>query len=264
MQLLLTADFHYRKPWFEWLLRVAEQYDLICIAGDLLDMYHPEGVVPQLIFIYEWMQMLTKLQIPIALCSGNHDLPGNHPILLPGTSIRKDKLAILGEYAKHKRWLRALKMNHFVAVDGDSKIIRSKSEESISVVCVPYAADGCILHVQAAADPCLVVHHEPPAETSLADPKTGNREFALVILRQQPSWTLSGHVHFTEETADNFAYRIGKTWCFNCRQVPPKKVLPPAPNYIVLDTKVREASWFHWREQETCEAIKIPVPTNSA
>jgi hypothetical protein len=203
--------------------------------------------------------MLTKLQIPVALCSGNHDLPGNHPILLPGTSIRKDKLAILGEYAKHNRWLRALKMNHFVAVDGDSKIIRTKSGESISVVCVPYAADGCILPVQAAADPCLVLHHEPPAETSLADPKAGNREFALVIIRQQPAWTLSGHVHFTKGTADNFAYQIGKTWCFNCQQVPPKKLPPSAPNYIVLDTTNREASWIYWGDGETSHKVKIAV-----
>jgi hypothetical protein len=60
VKLLLTADFHFHKPWFEWLLRVADRYDLICIAGDLLDMFHPDGVVPQLIYVYEWMQMLTK------------------------------------------------------------------------------------------------------------------------------------------------------------------------------------------------------------
>ncbi len=66
-------------------------------------MFHPEGVVPQLIYVYEWMQMLLKTQIPVALCSGNHDLPGNQPILAPGVSIRKDKLQILGEFAKHRQ-----------------------------------------------------------------------------------------------------------------------------------------------------------------
>jgi hypothetical protein len=259
VKLLLTADLHYRKPWFDWLLRVAEQYDLVCIAGDLLDMYHPEGVVPQLIYIYEWMQMLTKLQIPVALCSGNHDLPGNHPILLPGTSIRKDKLAILGEYAKHNRWLRALKMNHSVAVDDDSKIIRGKARESIAVVCVPYSADGCMFPVQAAADPCLILHHEPPADASVAAPKNGNREFALLIARQQPAWTLSGHVHFTEGSKNNFSCRIGQTWCFSCRQVPPKELPPPAPNYIVLDTTNREATWIYWGDGETSHKVKIAV-----
>ena len=28
MKLLLTADFHFHRPWFEWLLRVADRYDL--------------------------------------------------------------------------------------------------------------------------------------------------------------------------------------------------------------------------------------------
>ena len=245
MKLLLTADFHYHKPWFEWVLRVASRYDLICIAGDLLDIYHPDGVVTQLIYVYEWMQMLTKLQIPVALCSGNHDLPGNQPILLPGVSIRKDKLSILGQFAKHRRWLHALKMSHLVAVDDDSKIFRARSEEAITVVCFPYAADGHVRPLSPAALPCILLHHEPPAQTLVAEPKTGSREFALVIARQQPTWTLSGHVHFTEGAENHFAQRIGRTWCFNCRQTPPAAVLPPQPNFILLETKNREASWFH-------------------
>jgi hypothetical protein len=232
---------------------------MVCIAGDLLDMFHPDGVVPQLIYVYEWMQMLTKLEVPIALCSGNHDLPGNHPILVPGVSIRKDKLAILGEFARHDRWLHALKMNHLVAVDGDSKIIRSRTGESISVVCVPYSAGGSMVCPAPAADPCLILHHEPPAQTHLADPKTGNREFALAIAREQPAWTLSGHVHFTQGAENTFSHRIGESWCFNCRQVPPSTAQPPEPNYIVLDTKSREASWIHWGSRNTPEEIRISV-----
>jgi Calcineurin-like phosphoesterase len=245
VKLLLTADFHFHKPWFEWLLRVADRYDLICIAGDLLDMFHPDGVVPQLIYVYEWMQMLTKSQVPVALCSGNHDLPGNHPILVPGVSIRKDKLPILGEFAKHRRWLHALKMNHLVAVDDDSKIIRTRTDEALTVVCLPYAADGHVRPLDPAGRPCLILHHEPPAQTLVAEPKAGSREFALVVARQQPTWTLSGHVHFAEGVENHFSQRIGRSWCFNCRQIPPAAPRPAEPNFILLDTKTREASWFH-------------------
>jgi hypothetical protein len=261
VKLLLTADFHFHRPWFEWLLRVADRYDLICIAGDLLDVSHPTGVVPQLIYVYEWMQMLMKLQVPIALCSGNHDLPGNLPILLPGVSIRKDKLPILGEFAKHKSWLRALKMNHLVTVDGDSKIVRTRSEESITVVCLPYAADGHIQPLDPAARPCLLLHHEPPAQTMVADPKAGSREFALLVVRQQPTWTLSGHVHLTAGAENHFSQRIGQTWCFNCRQTPPATKLPPEPNIINLDTKSREASWIHWVSPEKFEENRVSVPS---
>jgi Calcineurin-like phosphoesterase len=259
VKLLLTADFHFRKPWYEWLLYVTGQYDMVCVAGDLLDMFHPDGVVPQLVYIYEWMQMLTKLGVPIALCSGNHDLPGNQPILVPGVSIRKDKLAVLGEYAKHDRWLHALKLNHLVAVDDDSKIIRSRSGEAISVVCVPYSAGGSLVPLAPAADPCLILHHEPPAQTLLAEPKSGSREFAFAIARRQPAWTLSGHVHFAEGAENIFSQRIGKSWCFNCRQLPLSAVLPPEPNYIVLDTKSREASWIHWGPRKIPEEVKIAV-----
>src|ERR1700722_9884550 len=173
VKLLLTADFHFHKPWFEWVLHVAGRYDMICIAGDLLDMFHADGVVPQLIYAYEWMQMLMKLQVPVALCSGNHDLPGNQPILVPGVSIRKDKLPILGEFAKHRRWLHALKMNHLVAVDDDSKIFRSRTGESLTVVCLPYAADGHVDPLDPAARPCLILHHEPPTQTLIAETKSG-------------------------------------------------------------------------------------------
>jgi predicted phosphodiesterase len=245
VKLLLTADFHFHKPWFEWVLHVAARYDMICIAGDLLDMFHADGVVPQLIYSYEWMQMLMKLQVPVALCSGNHDLPGNQPILAPGVSIRKDKLPILGEFAKHGSWLHALKMNHLVAVDDDSKIFRTRAEEALTIVCLPYAADGRVRPLNPAAHPCLILHHEPPAQTLVADPKAGSREFALVVARQQPTWTLSGHVHFTPGAENHFAQRVGQTWCFNCRQIPPAAILPPKPNFIELDTKNREATWFH-------------------
>jgi Calcineurin-like phosphoesterase len=259
VKLLLTADFHFHRPWFEWLLRVAERYDLVCIAGDLLDMSHPEGAVPQLIYVYEWMQMLTKLQVPIAICSGNHDLPGNRPILFPGVSIRKDKLPILGDFAKHQRWLHALKMNHLVAVDDDSKIVRTRSGEAITVICLPYAADGHVRPVKPATHPCLILHHEPPAQTLIAGPKGGSREFELFVARQQPTWTLSGHVHFTPGAENHFAQRIGRSLCFNCRQLPHAKFLPPEPNFIALDTKTGVASWLHWVSLQRCEEIKVAV-----
>jgi Icc-related predicted phosphoesterase len=37
MKLLLTADLHFRLHWFRWLIEQAPDFDLVCIAGDLLD-----------------------------------------------------------------------------------------------------------------------------------------------------------------------------------------------------------------------------------
>ena len=39
MRILITADLHYREQWFRLLSRPAE-CDLVCIAGDLLDMFN--------------------------------------------------------------------------------------------------------------------------------------------------------------------------------------------------------------------------------
>jgi Icc-related predicted phosphoesterase len=47
MRLLLTADLHYRIHWFRWLIEQAPNFDLICIAGDLLDMFRSETRMEQ-------------------------------------------------------------------------------------------------------------------------------------------------------------------------------------------------------------------------
>jgi Icc-related predicted phosphoesterase len=47
MKLLLTADLHFRIDWFRWLLGQAPNYDLVCIAGDLLDMFEVKSTREQ-------------------------------------------------------------------------------------------------------------------------------------------------------------------------------------------------------------------------
>jgi hypothetical protein len=42
MTIFITADLHYREHWFRWLLDRAADYDLLCIVGDLLDMFYRE------------------------------------------------------------------------------------------------------------------------------------------------------------------------------------------------------------------------------
>jgi hypothetical protein len=42
MKILITADIHFRLHWFCWLIKPAPEFDLIRIAGDLLDMFKSE------------------------------------------------------------------------------------------------------------------------------------------------------------------------------------------------------------------------------
>jgi Icc-related predicted phosphoesterase len=247
VKILLTADLHFHWPWFEWLLVESERFDLVCIAGDLLDMNRPEGLLPQMIQVYEWMQRLAKRPVAIAICSGNHDFPPQVPLVAPGVAIPKEKLPIAQAYARHQCWLQALKMQPTTLADRDTKIIRSKTGEALTVTALPYRADGRIEIGVTASNPWMVLHHEPPAQTKLAEPKTGSSQFALFVARVQPMWAVSGHVHFTPGYENLFYQRIGKTVAFNCRQAAPTAVLPDTPNYVVLDTRSRQATWHSAR-----------------
>jgi hypothetical protein len=47
MKILLTADLHFHTDWFRWLIEQAQGYDLVCLAGDLLDMFNVEPTKDQ-------------------------------------------------------------------------------------------------------------------------------------------------------------------------------------------------------------------------
>jgi hypothetical protein len=74
MKILITADLHYREQWFRLLSR-APEWDLICIAGDLLDMFNAEPRIVQARTVSRWVRELAKVT-RVAICSGNHDNAG--------------------------------------------------------------------------------------------------------------------------------------------------------------------------------------------
>jgi Calcineurin-like phosphoesterase len=259
VKLLLTADLHFHVPWFEWVREVATEYDLVAIAGDLLDLENAQGMARQLVYLYEWTQYFVKRPVGLAMCTGNHDLPPGAPIVYPGVPLASNKLAVLRQFASAQPWLQALKLNHLMAVDGDEKLFRFRSGENLAVTCCPYRADGYVKTIQPPTRPWLVLHHEPPANSLIATPKTGNPAFAQAINQSKPTWSLSGHVHFTAGDNNQFFERIGPTICFNCRQNPPGGLLPPQPNIITIDTKRQEATWERWIAHDVSEETSIPL-----
>ena len=259
MKLLLTADLHFHIPWFEWLREVASEYDLVAIGGDLLDLENQQGMARQLIYLYEWVQRCVKRPVNLTICTGNHDFPSGAPLIYPGVPLPNGKLAILRQFASAQPWPQALKLNHQVAVDGDEKMFRFRSGENLAVTCCPYRADGYVEQLRPYALPWLVLHHEPPANSLIATPKNGNLAFAQAIRRSEPTWSLSGHVHFTVGADNHFFERSGSTICFNCRQNPPGGLLPPEPNVIIVDSKRREATWRRWITHGSNEETTIEL-----
>ena len=75
MKILITADLHYREHWFRWLITRAGDHDLICIAGDLLDMFSGKPRIAQAMEVSRWIRELAKVT-RVAICSGNHDNAG--------------------------------------------------------------------------------------------------------------------------------------------------------------------------------------------
>ena len=72
MKLLLTADLHFHIDRFRWLIEQAPNYDLVCIVGDLLDMFEVKSTREEAGEVTRLIKELADI-VPVAVCSGNHD-----------------------------------------------------------------------------------------------------------------------------------------------------------------------------------------------
>ena len=68
MKLHITADLHFRLHWFRWLIEQAPTYDLVCISGDLLDMFKSETRTEQARQVRTLIRELADV-VPAAICS---------------------------------------------------------------------------------------------------------------------------------------------------------------------------------------------------
>jgi Icc-related predicted phosphoesterase len=66
MRLLLTADLHFRLHWVRWLIEQAPDFDLICIAGDLLDLFRSETRMEQAREVQTLVEELADI-VPVAI-----------------------------------------------------------------------------------------------------------------------------------------------------------------------------------------------------
>jgi Icc-related predicted phosphoesterase len=105
MKLLLTADLHFRRDWFRWLIEQAPNYDLVGVAGDLLDMLDVESTVGQ---AREMTRLIKELAdvVPVALGSGNHDNAGKQ--------ISHDRVSLY-------KWLVDLGVHPNIITDGATR-----------------------------------------------------------------------------------------------------------------------------------------------
>lgn len=228
MRCLIVADLHYSLAQYDWVVDVADYFDLVIIAGDHLDLASQVDWRAQTVVVRKYIDRI-RAKARLITCSGNHDLDSRD-----------------GNGEKVARWIRDFR-HRDVPADDESVTIG----DTLFTICPWW--DGPLTRervgAQIAADALkprarwVWVYHAPPDNSPTS--WTGKRHFgdtALVewIERYRPDIVFSGHVHQSPfANGGSWADRIGSTWVFNAGH---SYGAPPA--HIVVDTSADEAVWI--------------------
>jgi Icc-related predicted phosphoesterase len=253
MKMLFVADLHYALKQFDWLVAHANQYDVVIIGGDLLDLSSPLDIDTQIVVVEKYLNRLRQLT-RLVVSSGNHD----------GDSRNAADESVA-------RWLLEVKMPQLFA-DGDS----IEAGGHLITVCPWWdgPASRAELEAQLAQDAekprkrWVWVHHAPPdaSPVSWTGKKFAGDEFLLGWIRKfEPDLVLSGHVHNAPFYAvGSWIDRIGKTWVFN-----PGRQLGPQPTCVAFELERMTAEWISiegraLRELDVPEATAPPLAAAGA
>ncbi len=229
MKLLAVSDLHYALPQFEWLVGRASRYDVIVIAGDLLDLASPVDLDTQIIVVSKYLDRIRE-QALLVVCSGNHD--GDVPM------GGRDFVA---------QWLIDLQGRNS-AVDGETVF----AGEDKFTVCPWWESDEskadmiAMLRIEADAKRpwrhWFWVHHAPPAECAVSftgKALAGDPVIRGLIEVLQPNLVLCGHIHNAPFYADGgWASRVGRTWIFN-----PGRQIGAIPAFVRVDLETMVAEY---------------------
>jgi hypothetical protein len=231
MKLLLTADLHFRVDWFQWLIGQAPHYDLICIAGDLLDMFDKKSPKEQAREVTGLINELADI-VPVAVCSGNHDNAGG--------LVSHDRASLY-------KWLVDLGAHPNIIADGATRKL-----ENLILTTIPYHCSkkekliwldrGSTIRRET-GQPWMVLHHVPPKTGSGVSGEES--EAAGLLSAYRPDYFVSGHDHaFPYKSGQSWNQRMGEV----CGLVPGQLMSAPFPNHIKLDTESGESSWHTIRQ----------------
>jgi len=225
---LVVADLHYSLPQFDWLNQRAEEFEVLIIAGDLLDVASSAPRAVQIIAVLKYLKRIVP-RTRLIVASGNHDL---------------DLTSSKGEHLVE--WLDYARRNG-VFVDCDSMLY----QDCRFTICPWWDGPGMkrrvkeLIETDAARKPaCWIwVHHSPPASSPVSWTRTaqaGDRQLVELIRQHQPNIVLTGHIHQAPFYAPQGSWkdRIGRSWVFNAGRQP-----GPIPTHIILDLTSRIAEW---------------------
>jgi len=201
MKLLLVSDLHYALSQYDWTTAAAENYDVVVVGGDHLDISgHVDGRV-QIVVVLSYLKRL-MVRTQLVVCSGNHDLDSRNDV---------------GE--KVARWMDKVRQLG-VPTDGDSFMFG----DTLFTVCPWWDGPSTrqAVHEQFARDAekprktWIRVYHSPPegSPTSWSRNRSfGDADLTAWIEEFSPDMVLTGHIHHAPfDTGGSWADRIGSTW----------------------------------------------------
>ena len=225
--MLVAADLHYALKQFDWLKSVASDFDVVVLAGDLLEIASSVERRAQIVVVRAYLEELVA-RTRVIVCSGNHDLDGHNEA---GEMIAH-WVAELGEIGVTADW-------GSVSVEGSLITVCPwwDGEATRAAIGRQLAADAQKPH-----DRWIWVYHAPPAESPVS--WNGRRHYGDTALtnwirQYQPDFVMSGHVHQSPfVNGGAWADRMGKSWVFNTGQQ-----IGPTPAHIAFHLAQGEAIW---------------------
>ncbi|WP_438480836.1 metallophosphoesterase family protein [Oleiharenicola lentus] len=221
MRILHVSDFHSNLKWFDWLSRAAVNYELVCIAGDLLDASQPHTIPQQ---IQRVSVALGRILTTVAICSGNHDLTD-------------------GADSSSARWIHKLR-RRTVWVDGNSFKVGKQR----------FVCHSWLSPLPAAGEGAIWIIHSPPRGTATSRNRDTNFDHGDFEFRELcnsgrgPIIALCGHVH----QPISWHAKLGRTLILN----PGESADPQIPAHIVIDLKQRTAT--RHKSGRVPETIQFP------
>ena len=191
MKALLTAALHFRLDWFRWLIEQVPNYDLVCIVGDLLDMFEVKSAREQAREVTGLIKRLADI-VPVAVCSGNHDNAGG--------LVSHDRASLY-------KWLVDLGVHPNIITDGAIRKL-----EDLILTTIPYHCSkeeksiwldrGLTIRRQTAKPWMVLLTFRPRLGRELAARNRKPPDFFWPI---GPIILVSGHDHA-------FPYKSGQSW----------------------------------------------------
>ncbi|MCB1129788.1 MAG: metallophosphoesterase family protein [Verrucomicrobiae bacterium] len=239
MKILLVADLHYTLRQWDWVQEVAGRFDLVVVAGDLLDIGSIVPLHAQSIVVGKYLGRIAG-RAPLLVCSGNHDVMEDPDGVRRAswlTSLDAPSLVTDGAFHRQDGWFFS------IVPWWEDDETRDEAEAMLD------RHRGLL-----EGDRWAWIHHPPPSGSTTAwsgRDDGGDEVCGKWIDRFRPDFLFSGHIHYAPfHAGGSWIDRIGDTWVFNAgRQT------GPVPTFIVVDTEPDLATWVAAGEAERARLV---------